>query len=414
MPATSLPADGAAAASGARWVAIGIFMLFASLNFLDRQLLAAAAPSIIEEYGLTNAAYGTLLAAFSFTYMIVAPIAGFIVDRVGLHLGAMIAVGGWSLAGAATGFTSTFRGLLACRMALGVTEAAAIPCSSKASAVYLSPAQQGVGIALGSIGVTLGSIAAPLLMVAIAPRFGWRATFVVCGLVGLAWIPLWWYAHGRIPAHARRAPTAPPATVHALLRDIRLWGILGANVLIMSVHSMWLNWTTVYFVRMHGLTQTEANWYFAWIPPIFATLGHLSGAWLTMRRSRGGRDPLAIRRDICIRFAPLLLVTAIVPLMPTPALAAVAISLSFFSVMFILNNLHIIPIDLFGAEHAAFTAAMLAGSYAMLQVVLSPAMGAIADRFGFGMLCVGVSVLPTFAALLLRTTLRTPRLGTAV
>jgi ACS family hexuronate transporter-like MFS transporter len=406
--------DVTAVAPRAQWVAIGIFMLFSALNFLDRQLMAAVAPSIITEYGLTNAAYGTLLAAFSFTYMVAAPIAGLLVDRVGLHLGAMVAVGAWSLAGAATGITSTFRGLLACRMALGLTEAAAIPCSSKASAVFLPPAQQGVGIALQSIGITLGSVAAPLLVVAVAPRFGWRAAFIVCGLAGLLWIPLWWYASRRIPGRVQRAALGAPATVRGVLTDMRLWGILGANVLIMTVHSMWLNWTTIYFVRMHGLTQVEANWYFAWIPPIFATLGHLTGAWLAMRVSRDGRDPMAVRRKICIRFAPLLLVTAAVPLMPSPALAAAAISLSFFSVMLILNNLHIIPIDLFGAQHAAFTTAILAGSYAVLQVVLSPVMGAMADRFGFGALCVVVSVLPMLAALVLRVTLPAARPATAM
>jgi ACS family hexuronate transporter-like MFS transporter len=345
--------------------------------------------------------------------MVAAPFAGYLVDRVGLHLGAMVAVGAWSLAGAATGVTSTVRGLLACRMALGLAESAAIPCSSKASAVYLPPAQQGVGIALQSIGVTLGSVASPLLVVAIAPRFGWRAAFVICGLAGILWIPLWWYAGRRIPARARPAALGTPATAGGVFTDMRLWSILGANVLIMTVHSMWLNWTTIYFVTMHGLTPIEANWYFAWIPPIFATLGHLSGAWLAVRGSRGGQAPLVVRRNICIRFAPLLLVTAAVPLMPSPALAAAAISLSFFSVMLILNNLHIIPIDLFGAQHAAFTTAMLAGSYAMLQVVLSPVLGAMADRFGFGMLCVIVSVMPMLAALWLRASLRAPELARA-
>lgn len=406
--AAPVASSGTATASGSQWMAIVVFTLFAALNFLDRQLLAAVAPTIIDEFGLTNAAYGTLLAAFSITYMAAAPLAGLFVDRVGLHLGAMIAVGAWSIAGAATGLTSTFRGLIACRMSLGLTEAAAIPCSSKAAATYLPPAQQGVGIALGSVGVTLGSIAAPLVVVLITPRYGWRAAFLVCGLAGLAWIPLWWYASRRIPPQERPASAAARVTVSSVLKDRRLWAILAANVLIMTVHSMWLNWTTVYFVRMHGLTQTNANWYFAWIPPIFATLGHLTGAWLTMRRSAGGRDPLAVRLNICIRFAPVLLVTAAVPLMPTPALAAAAISLSFFCVMLLLNNLHIIPIHLFGVEHAAFTAAMLAASYALLQVVLSPTMGLVADRFGFGILCVVVSVLPMAAALILRFSVKAP------
>jgi MFS family permease len=102
-------------------------------------------------------------------------------------------------------------------------------------------------------------------------------------------------------------------------------------------------------------------------------------------------------------FAPTLLLTAAVPLMPSPALAAAGISVSFFCVMATLNNLHVIPVDLFGVGRAAFTSALLVSSYAAVQTVLSPVMGAVVDRFGFGALCVAVSALPSVAAALLWT-----------
>ena len=71
--------------------------------------------------------------------------------------------------------------------------------------------------------------------------------------------------------------------------------------------------------------------------------------------------------------------------------------------MTVLNNLHVLPIDLFGPGRAALTSALLASSYAMMQVFLSPAMGAIVDSFGFSVLCVAVSVLPALGVLLLRS-----------
>jgi hypothetical protein len=237
--------------------------------------------------------------------------------------------------------------------------------------------------------------------------------FVLCGLAGLVWIPLWWLTFGRVPAHARTWSASSTSSLGQLFQDPRLWGILGANVLIMTVHSLWLNWTTVYFVKMHGLTQAEANGYFAWIPPIFATLGHLCGASVAARAGVHRRDPLPVRLRACTRLTPLLLVTALVPLMPTPLLAAGAISASFFTVMFILNNLHIIPIDLFGPERAALTSALLASSYGMVTMVTAPLMGAIADGFGFGVLCVVVSVLPMAASVVLRATVKLPTAATA-
>ena len=396
-----------------RWVAIGAFVLFSSLNFLDRQLLAAVAPSVMAEFGLGNAAYGTLLSAFALTYMLVAPVAGILVDRLGLVAGAMFAVGIWSLVGAGAGLASTFGALIGWRMALGAAEAAGIPCSSKGSAMYLRPSEQGLGIAVQAIGFTVGGMAAPIAVALISPNYGWRGTFVLCGLAGLLWLPLFWVIARRVPSASAAGASVEKASVRELLMDHRLVTILVANTLIMVVHSMWMNWTTVYFVREYGLTQTDANWYFAWIPPIFATLGGLSGAFWTMRVTARGAAPLQARLRACCVLAPTLLITAAVPLAPTPAFAAAGISASFFCVMAMLNNLHIMPIDLFGVGRAAFTSALLVSSYAAATLVLSPAMGIVVDRFGFGALCVAVAALPSVAAVLLWSVLGAQPVATA-
>jgi hypothetical protein len=54
---------------------------------------------------------------------------------LGLRLGIVAALGCWSLAGIATGFVGSFRGLVGCRMVLGAAEAAGIPASSKSVAI---------------------------------------------------------------------------------------------------------------------------------------------------------------------------------------------------------------------------------------------------------------------------------------
>jgi ACS family hexuronate transporter-like MFS transporter len=76
-----------------------------------------------------------------------APFAGWFVDRVGLNLGTSIAVTVWSLASAATGLFRSFAGLLACRTVLGVSEAASIPSTGKANAIYLASHELAFGTA---------------------------------------------------------------------------------------------------------------------------------------------------------------------------------------------------------------------------------------------------------------------------
>ena len=102
-----------------RWVVIGVFVLSSTLNYLDRQILAALAPLLRQEFSLTNADYGWVLAVFSITYAVSSPLAGLLIDRFGLNRGISLGVGLWSLAGIATGFTRNLTGLLGCRAVLG-------------------------------------------------------------------------------------------------------------------------------------------------------------------------------------------------------------------------------------------------------------------------------------------------------
>jgi ACS family hexuronate transporter-like MFS transporter len=168
-----------------RWFAVSVFIVINVLNFLDRQVLAALAPTLKNEFHLSNAMFGTLISAFALVYAVSTPFAGIFVDRVGLSRGAVTAVGEWSVASVLTGFASSFRGLFLCRAALGFGEAGALPLLSKANATYLPAAEWGLASAAGSMAITVGAVTAPLLVAAISPRYGWRFVFVVCGALGL-------------------------------------------------------------------------------------------------------------------------------------------------------------------------------------------------------------------------------------
>ena len=56
----------------------------------------------------------------------------------------------------------------------------------------------------------------------------------------------------------------------------------------MIAYTLWTNWTTIFLVSEHGLSQKDANWHFAWIPPVFASLGGLSGGWLSLHWANRG------------------------------------------------------------------------------------------------------------------------------
>jgi ACS family hexuronate transporter-like MFS transporter len=388
-----------------RWLAMGIFIISTTLNYLDRQLLSALAPTIIGEFHLTNLQYGEIHSVFSFGYALMAPLAGLFIDRVGLNIGASVSVALWSVASAATGLTHSFGALLTCRTGLGLAEAAGIPGAGKANGMYLESRELALGTAFNQVGITIGMSAAPLIVAALAPVYGWRSTFVLCGLLGFLWVPIWWLTSKRIPP--RSVPgAARPARIGELMRDPRLWAAMFATVFIMALYTLWANWITLYFVNEWHLTQSDANRRFAWIPPIFATLGGFFGGWLAFHWIRRGLGPAAARIRVCSVSAVVLLATAAIPLMPNPALATAAISLSYFWALSSSANLYALPIDLFGPGRAAFGIAALTFAYGLMQAFLSPAIGAIVDHVGFPAVCVSFSVLPLVGALILRFSIK--------
>ena len=383
-----------------RWALYALFVGASVLNFLDRQVLAALAPQLMREFSLTKGQYGDILLAFSLTYAALAPLAGWLIDRAGLARSSVLLVGLWSLAGMSMGLAGSFGALLAARAFLGAAESGSISLSSKANALYLAPRERSVGTAVNQVGLALGAILAPWLGQALADAYGWRWAFIVPGALGFLWIPAWLAASRRFPA-AAPAPQARESHWD-LLRDPRFWLLLAANMAVMTIYTLWVNWTTVFLVTHHGMTQAAANQRLAWIPQVFGTAGGLLGGWLSLRWASGEGGVTRARLRACFWGALLAAVIALLPYSPTPGVSTAGICVSFFACLIVSVNLYALPLDFFGAGRAAFATAGLTASYGVLQAVFSPVAGRVVDRFGFAPLFTAVALLPLAGYALLR------------
>jgi MFS transporter, ACS family, hexuronate transporter len=381
-----------------RWLVLAVFVLSSAINYLDRQTLATLAPVLRAEFNLSNAQYGLILTAFSITYAASAPFAGLLIDATGLTRAISLAVGLWSSAGIATGLTRGLGGLVGCRAVLGCAEAAGIPAAGKAIHQYLRPAERALGNALNQAGVSLGLILAPPVATWLAIRAGWRQAFVLTGVLGLLWIPAWNWA-------ARRAGTAEtekpePGAGRNTLHDRRLWAYVAANGLSMIGYSLWTNWTTLYLVEVHHLTLVQAAWY-AWIPPLFATVGGLAGGWLSLRLVKRGMAAIPARCRVCLAAALVSLATAAIPAAPDAGWASAGISLSIFAVAAFSVNMYTLPLDAFGGPRAAFAVSILVASYGAVQAVISPAFGKIIDLWGYAPVTTTAALMPLAACAVL-------------
>jgi ACS family hexuronate transporter-like MFS transporter len=375
-----------------RWWVLGFFVQSSAINYLDRQSLATLAPPLRAEFHLSYQQYGLILTAFSIAYAACAPFAGLLIDRIGLNRSIMLAVAVWSCAGIATGFTTGLAGLVVCRTVLGVAEAAGIPAAGKAIHQYLLPAERALGNAVNQAGVSLGLIAAPPVAAWIALGHGWRAAFLVTGVLGLLWVPLW----GRVSRLARAALPEKQSRDLAILASPRLWAFVAANALSMVGYSFWTNFTVSYFKDVHRLSLAASAWY-SWIPFAFAALGGFAGGWLSLRWMRGGAGAVAARTQVCLLMALLSLPAAAIPWMPSPAWSAAGISLAMFAVAAFSVNMYTLPLDTFGGARAAFSISVLVAAYGAVQALISPAFGAVIDHYGFGPVCEITALTPLAA-----------------
>jgi ACS family hexuronate transporter-like MFS transporter len=393
-----------------RWLAITIFVFSGVLNYLDRQILATMVDiwrTHPVDFPFSYRDYGILLTVFSLAYAIASPFMGWFLDRVGLNVGISISVFVWALASFSTGMVRSFGALLVCRAVLGVAEASGIAAAGKAIGKYLLPRERGVGTAMSQLGLSLGSGLAPQFAVYFAYQYSWRYAFYAAATLSVLWIPTWLVTSRVIKPIAAESSASKHQFSASMLRDSRLWAMAFANFTAMTIFSLWTNWTPTYLVKVHHLTPIEARSY-SWIVPICGYFGAMLGGGLSWFLINRGFQPVEARKRVCLGAATALLLTMAIPFLPTPALATLGMSVSFFCISAWSANMYTIPVDLFGAEGAAFGVGVLLFAYGAMQTVVSTPVAQIIERYGFLPVCVTFAFMPLLAEVALEKFISSP------
>jgi len=207
-------------------VLVGLIGLSLFINYIDRGNLATGAKQISADLNLSATAYGSLLAAFYFSYTLLQLPVGALVDRWGakrvLALGAVL----WSLSTLLTGFATSFSQLIVLRFFLGLGECVGFTTASKLIAVHV--ARDKVGLANGIIGFgyMVGPAVGTLLGGVLMAQWGWRPVFIAFGLVSLLWVVPWSRVRLRPEQQGNDGKSRPIEAVplRRILSRRALWG----------------------------------------------------------------------------------------------------------------------------------------------------------------------------------------------
>jgi MFS transporter, Spinster family, sphingosine-1-phosphate transporter len=166
---------------GARF-ALALLLAINLFNYIDRQILAALEPDIRATFfsaGDVNAMTktGALGSAFLVTYMLVAPILGFLADRFSRWVIIGSAVILWSMASGGSGLAPTFAVLVATRICVGVGEGGYGPAAPTILADLFPIERRGKIMAIFCAAIPVGSALGYVIGGIIGAHWGWRWAF---------------------------------------------------------------------------------------------------------------------------------------------------------------------------------------------------------------------------------------------
>jgi MFS transporter, ACS family, D-galactonate transporter len=189
-PSNSGISTGPAAAETATsaWLVVALLWPVAVLNYLDRQMLATMGLSIkVDIVELQSAErFGQLMAIFLWVYACCSPVGGFIADRVNRKWLIVASVGVWSAVTLLMGWASDFEELYLLRGLMGVSEAFYIPAGLALIADYHPGPTRSLAVGIHTSGIYMGQ-ALGGVGGWVAQEVSWRAAFVSCGAIGVAY-----------------------------------------------------------------------------------------------------------------------------------------------------------------------------------------------------------------------------------
>lgn len=267
-----------------RRYALGLLLAVNLLNYIDRQVLFAVFPLIKSDLGISDTELGFLGSAFMFSYMLLAPLFGWIGDhwsRVKLASGGLIV---WSLATALAGFAPGYRTLLAARATVGVGEASFGTVSPGLLSDFFPRERRGQVLSWFYVAIPVGSALGYLLGGMLGQRFGWHTAFLMVGLPGLFLaVPL---ALLRTPPREKGTPAAGGHTEKTSFSYADLFKNRSfvCNTLAMAAMTFAIGglaqWIPSFLYRVHSLSVERGNTLFGATTVLAGILGTLAGGWL--------------------------------------------------------------------------------------------------------------------------------------
>lgn len=363
--------------------------------FIDRVNLAAAAPVMQKDLGLSNLALGFAFSAFNYSYAPFQLVGGWFADRFGARRTLTVCGIAWSITTIATAAVRGLGSLFAVRLVLGMGEGATLPAATRALSNWTSVASRGMAVGLTHSAGRLGAGAAAPIVALLITWFSWRISFVVLGILSAFWAAAWWWYFHEDPRQHPGINSAELATLSVDDPERQIaygpvpWRRLIPRMTPMMIGYFCQGWTGWLYVtwmpsllsKNYGLELKKSSLFYAGTL-LCAMVAELLGGVVTDHLLRRTGN-LQIARSLLIATSWVLAVASLLPaiLVHDLLIGMTGFTLALFFLGFAISPIWTATMDIAPA-YAGSASALMNSAGAVAGIVSPVAFGWILERTG--------------------------------
>lgn len=269
-------------------VALVLLTALNFVNYIDRYILPGVQDQIKGEFHVSDSQMGSLTLWFMLAYMAAAPITGWLGDRFPRKPMIVVAALFWSSINLLTAFVHSYDSLNLRHAALGIGEASFGIFAPAMLADFYPEDQRNRVLTIFNIAVPVGAALGYLTGGFVGQHFGWRMSFVVSAVPGIA-IALLIALIMKEPARAAR-PTGKAklekGIVLSLLRNKPYLCSIGGYAMVTFTLGGISWWMPSFLERVDGRSQQSAGFIMGAITVAAGLLGTIAGGTLAQKWSK--------------------------------------------------------------------------------------------------------------------------------
>ncbi len=364
-----------------------------AITYIDRVNVSTAASVFKKDLHLTNAQVGLVFSAFAYPYLILQIIGGWISDRFGARLTLTVSAIIWATATLFTGLVGGLASMLVARVMLGLGEGATFPTATRAMSDWTPEGKRGFAQGITHSSARLGNALTPPLVAWLIALVTWRGSFVLLGILSLAWAVVWLWYFRDDPGKHRGITSAElevlPRYALRKQRDPVPWARLTRRMLpVTAVYfcyawTLWLYlaWIPMFFLHSYNL-DLKTSALFSGGVFFGGVVGDALGGIVSDSIFRKTHNLNRARRNLVV-FGFLCSLAFMVPILflHNVRWAALCLSLAFFFSEFTIGPMWAIPMDI--APRFSGSASGLMNTGSALAAIISPLVfGYVIDKTG--------------------------------